>query len=186
MIRARWSSSLSYPLPLFGSKRKSPVTSSNTMQAMDHISAAVSYFEPNSTCRTGGYQKWQMLWDPQTGPTSSIQDVCELSNPRGVSQLGHVACHLFPMGWEMKTNTHMESIHPDTQPFIRQCWTDILHVQCKETSTKDLILFSKLRKTSANSCITQHHHFPYNKHPHLASMMFLSCILTITCHRSLY
>lgn len=50
---ARWSSSLLYSLPDLGSNRKSPVTSSNTMQARDQMSAEASYPAPRITCKMG-------------------------------------------------------------------------------------------------------------------------------------
>ena len=53
IISARWSSSRSYSLPLLGSKRRSPVASSNAMQARDHTSAGVEYLAPRITSGTG-------------------------------------------------------------------------------------------------------------------------------------
>ncbi len=79
-----WSSSLSKPLPFFGSNRKSPVAISKIIQAKDHISAEVPYLAPIMTsgdlyCLVWiSVEKW--WYDQQPLPKSQIFSRNDSSN----------------------------------------------------------------------------------------------------------
>ncbi len=61
IICARWSSSRENRLPDLGSNKKSPVTSSKTRHAMDHISAEALYEDPKITCSVCWGQKSNLV-----------------------------------------------------------------------------------------------------------------------------